>query len=53
MHEKNPDLSERFCKACAGKLRRTYGGFNFIASNIIATKTEFGLEEEEDEAAGH
>ena len=50
--EKNPDLSERFCKACAGKLRRTFGGFNFIASNIIATNIEFGLEEE-DEVAGH
>ena len=49
--EKNPDLSERFCKACAGKLRRTYEGFNFIASNIIAPNPEFGLEEVEDEAA--
>ena len=49
--EKNPDLSERFCKACAEKLRRTYEGFNFIASNIISPNPEFGLEEEEEDEA--
>ena len=49
--EKIHYLSERFCKACAGKLRRTYEGFNFFASNINAPGLEFGLEEEEDEAA--
>ena len=49
--EKNHYLLERFCKACVGKLRRTYEGFNFFASNINAPGLEFGLEEEEDEAA--
>lgn len=47
--ERGPEWSERLCRTCAGKIKRTCDGFTFISNNLNALNPECFKNDEDDE----